>query len=45
MNQSKGDNCKHFSYFGGQILPNSYQFLGNCQNSGEFRKIKPWYAQ
>ena len=45
MKQQKGDNIKHFSYFGGKILPNSYQFWGNCQNSGDFRKIRPRYAQ
>ena len=45
MKQQKGDNIKHFSYFGGKILPNSYQFLENCQNSDDFRKIRPWYAQ
>ena len=45
MKQQKGDNIKHFSYFGGKILPNSYQFLENCQNSDDFRKIRPRYAQ
>ena len=45
MKQQKGDNIKHFSYFGGKILPNSYQFLENCQNSGDFRKSRPRYAQ
>ena len=45
MKQQKGDNIKHFSYFGGKILPNSYQYLGNCQNSGDLRKIRPRYAQ
>ena len=45
MKQQKGDNIKHFSYFGGKILPNSYQFLENCQNSDDFRKSRPRYAQ
>ena len=41
----KEGNLRHFSYFWSKILPNSYQILGKCQNSGNFRKIRPRYAQ
>ena len=43
--EMKPHNFQPFSYFGGKILPNSYQFLENCQNSDDFRKIRPRYAQ